>query len=204
MGKKSTKGKTSDELIKDFPSWKASRFRDFWKHLPTGSKQQAVLSYDIAAATVEIADEINIAAKHYAKQCEKSDRFRKHASTWLNQADWETQVAVKDKAVVDPKYCQCGEPATQLHPEPLCCKCWADKHSTQMYEGKPVPYKYRLADAQKRLVKLIPKNGETNDAYSERCRQWLLSKFQLGRGRSEGLRHVVSGKGNDGSREGGR
>ena len=202
MAKKSTKGKTSDELIKDLPPWKATRFRDFWQCLPTGSKQQAVLSYDIASTTVDLADEINLAAKNYAKLCRKSERFKKHASTWLNQADWETQGTVKDEVHIDPKFCSCGELATQLHPESLCCKCWADKYSTQKYGGNDAPYKYVLADSQKQLVKITPENGETHDAYAERCRRWVFSVFRLDSGRSEGLRQVVTGKGVHGDSEG--
>ena len=201
MAKKSIKGKTSDELIKDLPSWKATRFRDFWQSLPTGSKQQAVVSYDIASTTVDLADEINLAAKNYAKLCRKSERFKKHASTWLNQADWETQGTVKDEIHIDPKFCSCGEPASQLHPEPLCCKCWADNYSMQKYEGHDVPYKRVLADQLKRM-NLVPENGETNASYWNRCRERLGGKLRLDSGRSEGMRQVVTGTGVHGDSEG--
>ena len=201
MAKKSIKGKTSDELIKDLPSWKATRFRDFWQSLPTGSKQQAVVSYDIASTTVDLADEINLAAKNYAKLCRKSERFKKHASTWLNQADWETQGTVKDEIHIDPKFCSCGEPASQLHPEPLCCKCWADNYSMQKYEGHDVPYKRVLADQLKRM-NLVPENGETNESYWNRCRERLGGKLRLDSGRSQGMRQVVTGTGVHGDSEG--
>ena len=201
MAKKSTKGKTSDELIKDLPPWKAIRFRDFWQCLPTGSKQQAVLSYDIASTTVDLADEINLAAKNYAKLCRKSERFKKHASTWLNQADWETQGTVKDEVHIDPKFCSCGELATQLHPESLCCKCWADNHSTQKYEGHAAPYKRVLADQLKRMS-LVPENGETNASYWNRCRERLGGTLRLDSGRSQSMRQVVTGKGVHGDGEG--
>ena len=201
MAKKSIKGKTSDELIKDLPSWKATRFRDFWQSLPTGSKQQAVVSYDIASTTVDLADEINLAAKNYAKLCQKSERFKKHASTWLNQADWETQGTVKDAIHIDPKFCSCGEPASQLHPEPLCCKCWADNYSMQKYEGHAVPYKRVLADQLKRMS-LVPENGETNESYWNRCRERLGGKLRLDSGRSQGMRQVVTGTGVHGDSEG--
>ena len=201
MAKKSIKGKTSDELIKDLPSWKATRFRDFWQSLPTGSKQQAVVSYDIASTTVALADEINLAAKNYAKLCQKSERFKKHASTWLNQADWETQGTVKDEIHIDPKFCSCGEPAAHLHPEPLCGKCHADKYSMQKYEGHYVPYKRVLADQLKRM-NLVPENGETNESYWNRCRERLRGKLRLDSGRSEGMRQVVTGKGVHGDSEG--
>ena len=201
MAKKSIKGKTSDELIKDLPSWKATRFRDFWQSLPTGSKQQAVVSYDIASTTVDLADEINLAAKNYAKLCRKSERFKKHASTWLNQADWETQGTVKDEIHIDPKFCSCGEPASQLHPEPLCCKCWADNYSMQKYEGHDVPYKRVLADQLKRM-NLVPENGETNASYWNRCRERLGGKLRLDSGRSQGMRQVVTGTGVHGDSEG--
>ena len=194
MAKKSTKGKTSDELIKDLPPWKATRFRDFWQSLPTGSKQQAVLSYDIASTTVDLADEINLAAKNYAKLCRKSERFKKHASTWLNQADWETQGTVKDEIHIDPKFCSCGEPASQLHPEPLCCKCYADKYSTQKFEGHSVPYKRVLGNQLKRM-NLVPQNGETNASYWNRCRERLGGKLRLDSGRAQGMRQVVTGTG---------
>ena len=201
MAKKSIKGKTSDELIKDLPPWKATRFRDFWQSLPTGSKQQAVVSYDIASTTVDLADEINLAAKNYAKLCRKSERFKKHASTWLNQADWETQGTVKDEIHIDPKFCSCGELASQLHPEPLCCKCWADKYSMQKYEGHAVPYKRVLADQLKRM-NLVPENGETNESYWNRCRERLGGKLRLDSGRAEGMRQVVTGTGVHGDSEG--
>ena len=201
MAKKSIKGKTSDELIKDLPPWKATRFRDFWQSLPTGSKQQAVVSYDIASTTVDLADEINLAAKNYAKLCRKSERFKKHASTWLNQADWETQGTVKDEIHIDPKFCSCGEPAAQLHPEPLCCKCYADKYSTQKFEGHSVPYKRVLGNQLKRM-NLVPQNGETNASYWNRCRERLGGKLRLDSGRAQGMRQVVTGTGVHGDSEG--
>ena len=201
MAKKSIKGKTSDDLIKDLPPWKATRFRDFWQSLPTGSKQQAVVSYDIASTTVDLADEINLAAKNYAKLCRKSERFKKHASTWLNQADWETQGTVKDEIHIDPKFCSCGELASQLHPEPLCCKCWADNYSMQKYEGHDVPYKRVLADQLKRMS-LVPENGETNESYWNRCRERLGGKLRLDSGRSQSMRQVVTGKGVHGDGDG--
>jgi len=196
---KSVTGKTSDEILKQLPEWKQNKFREFWTvRWRPGSKQQAVVAFDRAIPNIETADLVIERAKEYETNCKRNDIPKTMAATFLNQARWED--VPKPKEAVDTQFCKCGKEVAILHPEPLCCKCYADKYSMQKYEGQYVPYKRVLANQLKRM-KLIPENGETNESYWNRCRE--RGSFRLGSGRQESLRQVVTGKRDDGSRESG-
>ena len=200
MTLKRTKGKTSDQLLKDLESWKAHRFREFWGYLPTGSKQQAVISYDTACGTPDIADEINNCARNYAKQCETSQRFKKHASTWLNQADWETQKTIKQESVEKKSCVDCAEPATHTSPDYVCDKHWSNRYGTIAIDGEAKPYREVLQGSLERM-NLKPKEGEPIEEWQERCREAFFTLVQrFGQG-SPSLRQMAGGSRDDGLRK---
>ena len=200
---KSVTGKTSDQLLKQLPEWKQHRFKEFWfVGWRSGSKQQAVVSWERAIPDIKTADLVIERAKEYEKNCRRKNIPKTMAATWLNQARWEDVPKPKDEVVVDAKFCGCGNEVAVLHPEPLCCGCYADKYSTQRYEGHDVPYK-RVLGNQLKKMNHVPNNGETNESYWTRCRERLGGSFQSGSGRKEGLRPMVGREGVYANREDG-
>ena len=200
---KSVTGKTSDQLLKQLPEWKQYRFKEFWSvGWRSGSKQQAVVSWERAIPDIKTADLVIERAKEYEKNCRRKNIPKTMAATWLNQARWEDVPKPKSDAVVDATYCGCGKEVAVLIPEPLCCGCYADKYSAQKFEGHSVPYK-RVLGNQLKKMNLVPKNGETNESYWKRCRERLGGSLRLGSGRQEGLRQMVTGEGVHADSEGG-
>jgi len=161
-------GKSSEELLKDLPGWKAADFREFWGvGWRSGSKQQAVVAWDRAIKDLEQSTQVVAAAKRYKQICKKNDTPLTMAATWLNQARWETVPKVKEQAERDRVSCKCGAPATQQENE--CDRCWADAHSVQLIDGAYLPYKPLLA-AQLKKMGITVKDGETRAQFSQRCR----------------------------------
>ena len=192
---KSITGKTSEQLLKTLPDWKRRKFIDFWNvGWRNGSKQQAVVSWDKAIPDPQTAEMVIERANDYEKNCRARDIPKTMASTWLNQARWETVPAPKEEKKSDAKICGCGEEVAILSPEPLCCRCWADKYSTQLFGGKPVHHKQVLAHELKRLD-MVPKNGETNESYWDRCRKAARDNFSFGSGGQKSPSRMAQKKG---------
>ena len=95
---KSITGKTSEQLLKTLPDWKRRKFIDFWNvGWRNGSKQQAVVSWDKAIPDPQTAEMVIERANDYEKNCRARDIPKTMASTWLNQARWETVPAPKEE-----------------------------------------------------------------------------------------------------------
>ena len=203
MTMKSVSGKTSKELLKNLPEWKVRRFTAFWAiGWRSGSKQQAVIRWDRAIPDIDTADLVIERAKDYATNCERRNIPKTMAATWLNQARWE-DIPTPKKTTANTKYCPCGSEVAVLEPEPLCCRCWADKYSQQKFNGVYEPYRNVLAYTLTRL-EIIPENGETNESYWARCRAFARSALRFDSTRKEGLRRMVATTGVHARGEGGR
>ena len=178
---KTVSGQTSKALLANLEDWKSRYFEIAWSDLPEGSKQQAVVAWTRAVENQDTADSVVNAIKQYAKHCQKNDIRKCHFSTYVNQARWENQPIARDKPIEsDPSFCSqqgCGQPATQLHPSPLCCRHWTDRHSKQLWDGVYRPYKEVLA-IQLHEMGLIPDDGESNTEFDLRCKEAGRATFR--------------------------
>ena len=181
---KTVSGQTAKALLEKLEDWKSRHFQMAWCDLPEGSKQQAVVAWTRAVEDQATADAVVNAIKQYAKHCQKNDIRKCHFSTYVNQARWENQPIARDKPIeTDPSFCSqegCGQPATQLHPSPLCCRHWTDRHSKQFWDGEYRPYKQVLAIQLKKMG-LPPHDKETNAEFHLRCREAGRTAFYKSR-----------------------
>ena len=178
MARKSTKGKTWDVLAKELlTDAQTLTFEQMWQLSGRGSKQEAVISLATIAPDAQKLHQIKEAWEWQTTEWDNQDtpaKFRSHLSSWLNKGKWAEQLPPRRKdQPVDPKFCACGRPATQIH-FGLCATCYIEKYSTITMNGETRPYVDVLKEslAEKGLSM---QEGETTGEFAERCKQRLTT-----------------------------